>query len=233
MIRDYKGYDFTNEIAESQTIEQCNLAETPTSAVQYCLSKNKQGEKKWYLPAIDEMEEIVMSTYGGGVGFSYSRFVDFRAKFYWSSQPAYVNNYLHVERLLGDRYGVYMGDNTELARATKVYYKGGNPNDSSNYDIVDSGLKNLMNENDDEDTFDDDIFKKATLMVHRYTSGTYRDISSSFSISKNNIEISYPDKSSGGNNHGDWTHNFIKPEYHDGAKKRTDYARVRCVRKMN
>lgn len=246
LVHNHSGLQFTKKIVDSAGNGNLLLSQDATSAAEYCYNKNKRDkdgnvvlvdDKGWYLPAIDEMEEIVMSTYANGTSFSYSRFTDFRAKFYWSSQPAYSNNYIDVEYKMlylgnASRYGVYMSDNTELARATKVYYKGGNPNDSNNYDIVDSGLKNLMNENDDEDTFDNDIFKQATLMALNYMSikcsqwtGDITDINE------------YPRSNSDGkfsrsNGKGSWTHTLIEPVYNDGARPRNSKARVRCARKQ-
>lgn len=57
--------------------------------MEYCVNKNKRNSDgtidydnmTWYLPAIDEIEDICI----GG----YSEFEVFQDKYYWSSQPAY------------------------------------------------------------------------------------------------------------------------------------------------
>lgn len=88
------------------------LDEQPKSAIEYCYNKNKRNNKgqvvwstgtntydqsqlNWYLPAIDEMEDIVMSTYGSGQN-TFARFLEFQSQDYWSCQPAYIQNYAHL-----------------------------------------------------------------------------------------------------------------------------------------
>ena len=244
-VHDHDGFGFTKNIATNAQakIGTLTLAQEPLSAVEYCYNKNKRDadgkvvladEKGWYLPAVDEIEDIVMSTYGDGAGYSYSRFPDFRAKFYWSSQPAYKVNYIEALReIWSDRYGIYMYDNTDLARATKVSYKGGDPNSSDNYEVVYSSLKNLMNENDDEDNFSSKgIFTKATMMAHNYLYIKFKFLSSTISDGPVEKPISEHKTEEHGNSTDHWTHTLISPEYNDGARSRTSYARVRCVRKQ-
>lgn len=147
LVHDHNGYEFCKNITDQNLVASLTLAEESDSAVEYCYNRNKRNangkveEIVWYLPAIDEIEEIVMSNYGSGQ-YAYSRFPDFRAKMYWSCQPAYLNNFIWVERLLGDRYGNYMIDDVLRARATSVEYNnasGGGPNDPNNYNKVVSG----------------------------------------------------------------------------------------------
>ena len=93
------------------------LDEQPKSAIEYCYNKNKRNNKgqivwstgtntydqsqlNWYLPAIDEMEDIVMSTYGSGQN-TFARFLEFQSQDYWSCQPAYIQNYAHLSWLWG------------------------------------------------------------------------------------------------------------------------------------
>lgn len=90
-VRDYSGKSFTKEIVANSNagIGVRATNSNPESAVEYCLNKNKrnsdgtisQANIKWYLPAIDEIEEICT----GG----YTDFEVFQDKYYWSSQPAY------------------------------------------------------------------------------------------------------------------------------------------------
>lgn len=240
-LHERAGHDFTNEIVQAQSIAQCNLAEVPTSAVQYCLSKNKKGENNWYLPAIDEIEDIVMSTYGKDQ-YSYSRFPDFRAKFYWSSQPAYTRNYFDGQRTLGDRWGIYQQDNLDYARATKVKYEnttGGGASDPDNYHNEGSGIPMGGHPwGSGNGTVTSNIY------CHQYISGeisgtqwtgyTYNGTIDEVPDSGKTIE--------GSNSYGvtnifgshKWKHTLIRPEpyYEPGYKRRTDYARVRCVRKQ-
>ena len=164
IIRDYSGYTFSNEIIEKlkseRKVSEGTLASKPESAVEYCYNKNKRNaagivtDVKWYLPGIDEIEEIVTSDYvsDGGTYNTYSRFQEFQDKFYWSSQPAYIQNDVKLEMFydilfftkvrLGEAKGKVFEDNVGdeenndpgSARATKVSYVNGD------YKAVASGL---------------------------------------------------------------------------------------------
>lgn len=162
-IHEYAGYDFCNEIiaqvngtvpnqsAANKDTDPDNditilpLNKQPKSAIEYCFNKNKRyangnvvSNHNWYLPAIDEMEEIVMSTYTSESGTynTYARFIDFQNKYYWSCQPAYIPNYARYQ-FIWNHYGDFYYDDygqTEFltdregvgsARATKVLYENG------------------------------------------------------------------------------------------------------------
>ena len=238
VIRNYSGYDFCKEIVgyvsdENHKIGALSLAQDPKSAIEYCYNKNKRqsdGTVKnddlvWYLPAIDEIEEIVMSTYGDGAGFTYSRFVDFRNKYYWSSQPAYYSNNVVVKRSAGGRYGSYYSDNVNAARATKVNYLGGDASDSKNYDKEASGMSGT--------------YQLLTVNMSGTFSPKYD--SHNFSYVTSNTTTTWVD---GSNWFQTKTENLYAPSYSPGYKPRTKsvagvgkekeaMARVRCVRKMN
>lgn len=163
--RNRVGYDFTSEIIhevngasgndtdDSNNIDVLALNQQPKSAVEYCYNKNKrnangqvvwqnsdetynQSQFNWYLPAIDEMEDIMMSKYDNNTLDTYARFLDFQNKFYWSSQPAYIRNYAFYHGLFtGDSEGAYYTDDVDYARATRVNYV------DDNYDYAKSGVK--------------------------------------------------------------------------------------------
>lgn len=154
--RAYSGFEFCSEIIDvlnndvlngdpktDNDINKLALNEEPKSAVEYCYNKNKRdilGNVKkvdWYLPAIDEMEDIMMSTYnnGGNTYNTYVRFKDFQEKFYWSSQPAYIRNHAYYNGLITNSRGKYYYDDVEYARATQVFI-----NNNGNYDYVRSGV---------------------------------------------------------------------------------------------
>ena len=236
-----QGQHFSEEIVSAAGIEYNNLATSAESAVQYCYNKNKRNAdgtitQNWYLPAIDEIEEIVMSKYGfepnkydDTGSFTYSRFEDFRQKFYWSSQPAYKRNYVFVDIsawFLGaaDRWGIYMVDNEYYARATSVSYENRYEGGASNYlnysrepsGIISSGKTN-------------------TEYYNQYIKGT-----AEYYISLTNLKLDSPkdvvggENYSGSNSGGSWNHTLQKvtdEHYEKGYKARTSYARVRCVRK--
>ncbi len=116
----YSGQKFTKKIVSEAGIGALATNEQPSSAVEYCLNKNRrsdsggtvaQADIKWYLPAIDEIEAVC----SGG----YSDFEVFQNKYYWSSQPAF-HVYDMTYSSLGSTSGHFFMDNTSNARATKV-----------------------------------------------------------------------------------------------------------------
>lgn len=146
--RDHNGYVFNKEIITSLTslynasgtsedIKRAVnlnvlLDEDPASAIAYCYNKNKRltsgdvdmnNDFHWYLPAIDEIEEI---TYNG-----YGDFDVFQNKLYWSCQPAFENNNILVETLTSSGKGTYKADDLDRARATKIYMDGIEPRNVS------------------------------------------------------------------------------------------------------
>ena len=150
VIRDFSGYHFTNELMEiainSDKVSEGTLMSVPLSAVEYCYNKNKRDANgkvatiKWYLPAIDEIENITM----GG----YTEFEVFQNKYYWSSQPAYKYNSIVSDfytKILGisikyaTLYGKSFTDDVLRARATKVEYQGNNV-----YNNVKSGVSGSL-----------------------------------------------------------------------------------------
>lgn len=173
-LHEYAGFDFCTEIIQlvnggqngkdgqpidtdlNNDIDVLQLDQEPRSAIEYCYNKNKRNNKgqvawtgnsdnlKWYLPAIDEMEDIVMSEYGGGQQ-TYARFIEFQEQDYWSCQPSYIQNYAHMRWTLLfiplDYWGAFYYDdygqtsydidhNTDRkdvgsARSTSVSYNNG------------------------------------------------------------------------------------------------------------
>ena len=119
------GYnDFCPKIIQVAGINVTALDEQPSSAIQYCYSRNKvelntdgtvkSVDYKWYLPNILEIQEIVTK--------AYIQFDDFQNKFYWSCQPAY-SHYHYFYDILARAVGSYMSDNIHYARATKYNYE--------------------------------------------------------------------------------------------------------------
>ena len=137
-INERAGHAFTSDIVATAGIGPLKLNETAGSAVEYCYNKNKRNaagivsEIKWYLPAIDEIEDIVMGAYG--------TFTDFQNKYYWSSQPAYDYYTYHYRGLggLNSGNGNFFNDNLYSARATKIDYQ------SSVYNTVKSGMSDYL-----------------------------------------------------------------------------------------
>lgn len=136
---EYAGLEFSNRIVAKADISVLDMATKPNSAVEYCYNRNKRNADgsvasvNWYLPAVDQIEEICK----GG----YTTFIDFQGQYYWSSQPSYKAYDLHYY-YLGDwsqwrKEDVIMQDNTTRARATKVEYKN-----ESFENVVGSGIPN-------------------------------------------------------------------------------------------
>lgn len=144
--RNYCGHIFSTEILatlrslyessedDKYKVDGIYLTEAPKSAFAYCMHKNKRDASgkvaavNWYMPSIDEIEEIAIGAYDqfGGV---------FQDSLYWSSQPAYFNKVIRLDRQVSyilytyeeHQYGDYMDDDIGRARATKVVYEPSNP----------------------------------------------------------------------------------------------------------
>ncbi len=164
--RDFRGYVFSSEIINvvngqdnhdtdtSNNIDVLQLDEKPDSAIEYCYNKNKRNRNgqvawtgnsdnhNWYLPAIDEIEDIVMSKYGeNNTQYTYARFIEFQTQYYWSSQPSYIRNHAYYDIWNTVKRGKYYIDDDSHARSTSVSY---NVN-TQNFDYVLSGTTSDYN----------------------------------------------------------------------------------------
>lgn len=135
-----------------------SLDSKPQSAIEYCYNKNKRSNDgtittdmnnmKWYMPSIDELEDIISS--------AYTEFEVFQEKYYWSSQPAYeyrplynmpnsdgsytsseINNNNKITK-----FGNLYRDNLNNARSTRMIYKGV-INGIESYESAKSGVVNI------------------------------------------------------------------------------------------
>lgn len=144
-MSEYNGYNFCSNVIsyvnsgadetadEDDYITTLALNQQPKSAVEYCYNRNKRDNNGnvtsvvWYLPAVDEIEEIVTSKYidsDNAVKPTYARFKEFQEQFYWASQPAYIRNRARYEGWVADSNGAYFYDDVERARSTSVSYSG-------------------------------------------------------------------------------------------------------------
>lgn len=243
--RAYNGLTFSNEIVfevnsqahssnTNDDITSLPLNMQPKSAVEYCYNRNKRNNKgdvvseDWYLPAVDEIEEVVTSKYidpDNLVKPTYARFKEFQEQYYWSSQPAFFKSLMHysVGQNLGlgaanpDDYADMYVDDVNRARATSVSYSDGNyiPAPSGAYGIysillIDGGMTNntsyywnLYDELSDNMSF----------------TYTYKDEGSWFGSGATHTSREYTKKD--------------LPTFDSGNLPRTSKARVRCIRKMN
>lgn len=140
--RDYSGYVFNQEIiatlaslyndsstpadVKAKVNLDVQLNADPVSAVSYCYNKNKRQsngsvsavDHNWYLPSIDEIEDITIN--------GYSDFEVFQNKLYWSCQPAFENNKINVKYhgflTTSTADGAYKSDDVDRARSTRVSY---------------------------------------------------------------------------------------------------------------
>lgn len=149
VIRNYSGYDFTKEIVrvakDNNQFSAGTLDVDPNSAVEYCYNKNRRDDgtgalseasMHWYMPATDELEDIVQS--------AYTEFDVFQDKLYWSSQPSFVYSEFIVNvqvRIIwlfeGSARGKYYNDDVARARSTKIAY---DPSQADPYVPVSSGV---------------------------------------------------------------------------------------------
>jgi hypothetical protein len=149
----YNGLEFTKKIMAKATTtinEKTQnlyadplrtLADNAASAVEYCYNKNKRDPNtgtvttvKWYLPSIDEIEDITKGAYG-----EFDRV--FQKNYYWSSQPAYTQKKWHGTFwiLITLNYNGYLYvDNVNYARSTMVEFN----TETLDYDPADSGMDN-------------------------------------------------------------------------------------------
>ncbi|MBR5492883.1 MAG: DUF4906 domain-containing protein [Alistipes sp.] len=148
--RDYNGITFNKAIADilkASTDSKCKingieLNEDPKSAFAYCYNKNKRNakgeveEQRWFLPAIDEIEDIALGAYD-----EFDKV--FQSQKYWSCQPAYDRNKLTMPVYSSDwkliTWGTieadYFSDDLDRARATSIYTV-----DGVNFTNIDSGV---------------------------------------------------------------------------------------------
>lgn len=240
---EYAGWSFCNKIISkifpNDNKNRLQLDQKPNSAIEYCYNRNKRKSDgtidtdniTWYLPAIDEMEDIMMA------GYSY--FDVFQDKFYWSCQPSYVKQYgyadnIHLSGGLGalitqsveaefymDDIGIYIMDeigniqtkNVGRARSTKINYNSSNVD--SQYENVLSGIKSYDNAfRIYEENVGNWFWPEYEGRLQIIPIGTYRNYSLY-----------------------DWTtyvptNESTHMQYDEGNKLRSDKCRVRAVRRM-
>lgn len=149
------GQAFCDEIivttqGTTHQIGVLGLNEPPKSAVEYCYNKNKRDKNgnivysEWYLPAIDEIEDIMRSAYDAFDGV-------FQAQDYWSCQPSYHRCYFFMSQYF--RTSIFSGytvagnfdfyvDDVVRARSTRAKFSGEYDNNGKPlFDYNPSGIK--------------------------------------------------------------------------------------------
>ena len=157
--RDYQGLQFNKEIAATlkastdtkAKIDGITLTEDPQSAFAYCYHKNKRNDngvvetQKWFLPAIDEIEDIALGAYD-----EFDKV--FQNQKYWSCQPTYepniviINPIYYTWKVFWSEYenyskyitmeGLFYNECVTRARSTSVF------TDGRNYQTIESGIPN-------------------------------------------------------------------------------------------
>ena len=137
-------------------INGVQLHQDVNSAIAYCYNKNKRDNNgdvckvkddgsvdasnlKWFLPSIDQIEDIVSGAYDEFDGV-------FQDNMYWSCQPSYNMHKMDLDATLKAIFSEsskfkadYYTDNTQRARATKSVV-GGVVNGEIQYTSVGSGV---------------------------------------------------------------------------------------------
>ena len=240
-LHDRKGWDFCNEIIQvangygynvpaakpENTIDVLALNEKPKSAIEYCYNKNKRNRNgqvawtgntdnlNWYLPAIDEMEDIVMSKYGGGL-HTYARFIDFQGEYYWSSQPSFNQNLLHynaavIWRITAD-YDYYTDDKLR-ARATRVVYDSSFHEESSSVTGIREVVHLRGSGSNNNTTYNlEELLKtqESVSYTYSYSTGIFDSETKPRTFTKSDLISRKP-----------------------GNQLRTEKNRIRCVRKAD
>ena len=168
VTHDHAGLDFNKEIASVLLTTYANdpkaklngvqLHQNVASAISYCYNKNKRDADgnvctvksdgtvntdslKWYLPAVDEIEDIVVGAYSEFDGV-------FQDNMYWSCQPAYDMHRMNLDADIvvlsifneSTHFSAdYYTDNKERARATKSKFARVE-NGEAQYESVGSGV---------------------------------------------------------------------------------------------
>ena len=108
------GLKFTARASKKDNMTIIDMGTRPTSAYQYCLSKNKFNESisddkhsmmiHWYLPDVYEMKAILNATEADETLKDFAQ-----GAYYWSSQPSFTTSLLQIA-----------DENDEYARAVSV-----------------------------------------------------------------------------------------------------------------
>lgn len=207
--RDNAGHAFTSEIIAyvPNQFTPITMADKPRSAIEYCYNRNKRNadgsvaSDNWYLPAIDEIENIMKS--------SYSDFLVFQDKPYWSCQPAFHLGLAWYHSYLFDNIQSmdYYKDDLTSARATKIVYSS----TTKSYDNISSGITGYE------------------YLFELYEPLVGSDYHSEVVVPSNNFTYTSPRRDS----HSKTISTKTNKTNHSGNMLRTQKARVRCVRKMN
>lgn len=254
------GYHFCNEIIVTANIDDeiagLTLDKQPASAVEYCYNRNKRNRDgtvastDWYLPAIDEIEDIMVNAYNAFDGV-------FQSQDYWSCQPSYHRCYFFMSQSFGGIFSKYTVagnfdfyiDDTRRARSTKATFKGYEGN-IAKFDYNPSGIMiptvtqetRVGNSNANVNfKIQKGYYKWMTNRGGNYVDGTAPNIIESYSDGEGGIQTNYstnPPSDNYDHKNAYVTGTNVWPEFgeapyrQDGNRFRTEMNRVRCLRKL-
>lgn len=232
MKRAYRGWVFCNEIITdinntedtnratgyNGTIGALQMDAMPTSAIEYCYNRNKRksdgtiASVNWYLPAIDEMEDIIV--------YAYSAFDDFHNKYYWSSQPSYIQNFATYQSWVTNNKGYYYEDDKG------IYKDSDNVTTKRNNGYARATMAKFKGDDGDATTIDWDYAKSGTtgydnrLKIETVIGSLGDRVSTEYTGTYDGYELE------------NWTDNDKESiEREEGNFERSTKHRVRCVRK--
>ncbi len=237
-VRSYPGQTFTKEIAENPNagVKYLTMAETANSAVEYCYNRNKRNSDgsiakvEWYLPSADELEDFIVS--------AYASFKEFQDNYYWTSQPAYIRNVFYYESYNIQSPTVY-DDNTKYARATKVKSLG---NDL--YEYAKSGLDSVPTPKVDNRAKrgESNSINLGYFYLMHYWKGRYDygpdkrgivdAVEKGIDVTNGDYDEYFNHKTNGVTGKRYYVHlGHLDNMMQEGYQLRTEYNRVRCVRR--
>lgn len=226
------GRDFCDEIVNKVGIGKLELDTNPASAVEYCYNKNKRDREgnvvstNWYLPAIDEIEDIMVGAYDAFDGV-------FQDQDYWSSQPSYHRCFFFMSQ----KYDSFLGIGGWTFRGTAAYYMDDTANARSTRATFDGYVNNIAKYNynpsgvvvpEPYEEVINDITYEVWEGLYKWTTnrgGTYAEgdgVTSGQTYDYTNARV---------------PNNSVYPKFgevqEDGSRPRTEKNRIRCVRYSN
>lgn len=245
------GQEFCDEIIVTanidDNIDDLTLEGQPDSAIKYCYNKNKRNRdgsvasSDWYLPAIDEIEDVMANAYNAFDGV-------FQDQDYWSCQPSYHRCFFFMSwqswiytgnKQVAGNFDFYI-DDIIRARSTRARFSGdydvnGKPEYTYNPSGIDIPYEDPVNKVYPKETRNNVEF---TIQKGYYQWKSRRGTSSGNGPEneKTNYNTdppsdSYDHVNAYVSNRPVWPEFGEDPYRQNGSRERTDSNRVRCIYK--
>lgn len=249
------GQEFCDEIIVTanidDNIDDLTLEGQPDSAIKYCYNKNKRNRdgsvasSDWYLPAIDEIEDIMDSAYDAFDGV-------FQDQDYWSCQPSYHRCFFFMSQQFGNifnRYTVagnfdFYVDDELRARSTRATFSGEFVNGKPKFVHNPSGITIPDNETETRPGLNNAsvsfTIQKGYYRWVTNRGGTYAPLVDGGVINTAPVftdysttppEDSYDHEKAYINGNPVWPEFGEDPYRQNGSRERTESNRVRCIYK--